>query len=512
LNLIIVHYHLRPGGVRKVIELATPFLLATMPSIERVIVATGEARDAAWNGTFRRRLAPTPLEIVIEPTFSYLSEQSRLRTLPMRIHRAVEDLLARAEPTLIWAHNLSVGRNFLLARELTRASDARGHMLVLHHHDWWFDNRWKRWSEMRRSGIRTLREAAQIVFPARALVRVAAINRADASILQRHLGNRAAWLPNLVERTRLPSKARIRAARTWLRSAVGDDSPVWLLPCRILRRKNIAEALLLTRWLRPEAALVITGGVSSEDERDYARVLASAARKHRWRLHAGVLTRNEARQPSVRELLAASECVLMASLEEGFGFAYLEAADAERPLIARRLPNIAPDLAKFGCRFPQTYDEVFIAPNLFTWDAEYARQAQRFREWRARLPCKYRGWVEPPILLACETPRPVSFSRLTLHAQLEVLAQPVAESWIACTPLNPFLRVWKDRAANDGLRATPWPAMADTWLGRQAYAQNLAALIRRKPQRHSKTDDALAAQEQLLRTKLRMAGLFPLLL
>ncbi|OYV85625.1 MAG: hypothetical protein B7Z73_13210, partial [Planctomycetia bacterium 21-64-5] len=39
----------------------------------------------------------------------------------------------------------------------------------------------------------------------------------------------------------------------WLSEQLGDDAPVWLMPCRLLRRKNLAEALLLARWLRPEA-------------------------------------------------------------------------------------------------------------------------------------------------------------------------------------------------------------------------------------------------------------------
>jgi hypothetical protein len=342
LKLIIVHFHLRPGGVRTVIELATPFLLREMPSIERVILATGEARDADWNAEFRRRLAPTPIELMVEPTFRYISEQTSTPTLAGRIRRALERLLASAEPALVWAHNLSVGRNLILARELVRVCDMHERTIVMHHHDWWFDNRWRRWPEMRRLGIRTLREAARIVFPTKPCIRIATINRADASVLQRHFGKRAAWLPNLAERAPAPSAARVRAARAWLREVIGDHAPVWLLPSRLLRRKNIAEALLLTRWLRPEAALVVTGGVSSADENSYAQRLADATRRHHWRLHFGVLSSDDRRQPSVRELLAASECVLITSVQEGFGLPFVEAADSARPLIARHLPNVMP--------------------------------------------------------------------------------------------------------------------------------------------------------------------------
>ena len=103
---------------------------------------------------------------------------------------------------------------------------------------------------------------------------------------------------------------------------------MWLLPCRLLRRKNIAEALLLTRWLRPEAWLVTTGGVSSAEEQAYADGLAAAAQTHGWRLRLGILHGDESQKPSVPELLAASEAVLLTSLQEGFGLPYLEAAAA----------------------------------------------------------------------------------------------------------------------------------------------------------------------------------------
>ena len=48
-NLVIVHYHFRPGGIRRVIELATPHLVrkASRP-ITRVVLAT----SAELNGGF----------------------------------------------------------------------------------------------------------------------------------------------------------------------------------------------------------------------------------------------------------------------------------------------------------------------------------------------------------------------------------------------------------------------------------------------------------------------------
>ena len=369
MKLVIVHYHLRPGGIRRVIELAAPHLVRRFRgAIAAVVLAVGERADSKWNATIERRLKGTPVELFVEPAFHYLSEQRlAVAQIQARLRGALQRLLAEGNPdnTLVWAHNLGIARNLILTRELIRTCADRRAQLVAHHHDWWFDNRWIRWPELRRSGFRTLNGIAGTLFPPEANLHHVAINQCDARILERHFPGHAGWLPNLTERVALPAKSQQRAAREWLGGKLGDpDAPVWILPCRLLRRKNVAEALLLARWLRPEAWLVTTGGVSSADEMAYADSLAVAAGRHQWRLHLGILRDAGTSAPSVAELLSASEAVMLTSIQEGFGLPFLEAAAAGRALIARKLPNVAPDLEQFGFRFPQYYDEVLVPPTL----------------------------------------------------------------------------------------------------------------------------------------------------
>jgi glycosyltransferase involved in cell wall biosynthesis len=516
MELVIAHYHYRPGGVRRVIELAAPHLVrALRSSIRRVVLAGGEAPDARWQAFLRRALGAVPLEWFIEPAFSYFSEQ---RAAPAAITRQCRLALNRLfagggdRDWLVWAHNLGLARNLLFARELMRVCEARRIPLVAHHHDWWFDNRWQRWAELKRAGFPTIETVAQTVFSTAPNVRHAAINRADAAVLRRHFKRCAAWLPDPAGPAALPATGRIQHARRWLRAELGDDAPVWLLPARVLRRKNVAEALLLTRWLRPGAWLVTTAGISSEDERPYGERLADAARRRGWRLHLGLLQGGEAGKPTVAELIGACEAVMSTSIREGFGLPPLEAAAARRPLIARRLPNIAPDLAQFGFRFPHSYRDVFISPVLFDWQSEIARQERLLRRWLGQLPRAWRHLAgEPAMLTGRRRPRPVPFSRLTLTAQLEVLTRPPEESWTLCAPLNPFLPRWRDMAARCALRVAPWPREAARWLSGRAYAQRLARLFEAAP---GATPDRLAgrnAQRELMVERLSAPDLYPLL-
>jgi hypothetical protein len=280
----------------------------------------------------------------------------------------------------------------------------------------------------------------------------------------------------------------------------------------LLRRKNLAEAVLLTRWLRPEAWIVTTGAMSSADELKYASALKQASRRHGWRLRLSVLARAEARKPSVPGLLAASEAILLTSLQEGFGLPSLEAAAAQRPLISRALPTIAPDLARFGFDFPQSYDDVHVDVRLFDLDHEMQRQTKRWLRWRRQLPVPCQALAERPALLAeGNVPRTIPFSRLTLAAQLEVLAHPTEFSWKFCAPLNPFLKSWRRRAAAGALIASKWPRGAMTWLGGAAYGRHVTELLAANPRTPAGTAESMGASNEFIRSKLARENQYPLL-
>jgi glycosyltransferase involved in cell wall biosynthesis len=516
LKLVIVHSHYRPGGVRRVIELAMPHVAGALrPPATEVLLVGGEAPDEAWLSHVRKTAALCEVTCAIEPALGYISEQ---RARPIALARRIRGHLRRClagsmpESCVVWAHNLGLGRNLLLAQALGDICAELGVRLVCHQHDWWFDNRWARWPEMRRTGFRTLDAVARTILPGSSNVRHATINQADARHMRRHFGARAGWLPNPAAPATRPAAARVRRARVWLRQQIGDDAPVWLVPCRLLRRKNMAEALLLTRWLRPEAWLVTTGAMSSADETGYSNALHLAVQRNGWRMRLGVLSGSEVGKPAVEELLAASEVILLTSLQEGFGLPMLEAAAAGRPLIARSLPNIAPDLASFGFRFPQAYQEIMVDVGLFDLREEIRRQAQRWRAWRAGLPKACRLLAESPQLAeGSGGARGVPFSRLTLLAQLEVLAHPIAESWERCAALNPFLLRWRARAAEGALTASRWPREAAKWLGGPAYGHRFAELLHSHSSRPVQRDAGVRVAKEFIRAKLGAENQYPLL-
>ncbi len=507
-QLVVAHYHLRPGGVRRVIETALPALAAT-GEFTGFTLATGEEPEAAWLTRLRGSLRGLPLHTEVHRGFLYWSEIAPMgEGFTERLARTATDLLARSggEEAVLWAHNLALGRNAPLAEAWSRAAATTGATFLLHHHDFFFDNRWIRWPEMQDAGLPSLAGAAEAVFPTGPRTAHLAINRADHHLLAAGFGPRALWLPNPVTAPRHATDGE-REARAWLAARTGSDAPYWLLPCRLLRRKNMAEALLLVRWFRPGARLVTTGGPTSADEEPYAARLRAAADKHRWPLHLAVLA-GQSDAPPVSALIAGAEAVVLTSLQEGFGLPYLEAAAAGRPLIARALPNVLPDLLGLGLKAPTVYREIMAPLDLFDVERERTRQRGLWSRWREGLPREAQGMAGEPTVLTSQEDA-VPFSRLTLTAQEEVLAHDDQRLRSALDVVNPDLRAWPRGEAE-------WPAAglnadAEAALSPARFAENFLAAMKAASDAPAVSDDAPGrVLDAFLADRLRGDNLYPL--
>ena len=508
-QLVVAHYHLRPGGVRRVIETTLPALAAT-GEFTGITLATGEAPETAWLQRLGEALGGLPLRLEVHREFLYWSELAPVGAeFAAQLGRTATDLLARCggEKAVLWAHNLALGRNAPLATAWSRAAAGTGATFLLHHHDFFFDNRWIRWPEMQAAGLPSLDAAAGAVFPDGPRTAHLAINRADHRLLASGFGARARWLPNPVTAPR-HAAAGESEARAWLAARTGSDAPYWLLPCRLLRRKNVAEALLLVRWLRPGARLVTTGGPTSTDEQPYAARLREGAQKHRWPLQLSVLAGRED-APPVSALIAGAEAVVLTSLQEGFGLPYLEAASAGRPLVARALPNVLPDLVGLGLRVPTVYREIMVPHDLFDSEDERMRQRVLWSRWRDALPAEVRALAGEPPVLASDGGR-VPFSRLTLTAQEQVLGHADARLRAALDEANPDLGSWP--RGGEGWPASGFGEEAEAALSPPRFAENfLAAMEAADSERPLPGDAPRNVLAAFVEDRLRGDNLYPLL-
>ena len=389
--LLIYHYHYRPGGVRSVIERLL-CQWAEAGRWERIVLVGGEMPEAGWLERLRKQVGR--VDVRVDARLGYRSEGAKGTVAELAT--LLEQWFREFPPSLVWAHNLCVGRNAPLGEALALATASAGMPLLSHHHDWWVQGRWGRWAEFNL----TWEQAANATLPDAPHIRHACAHPADAALLQSFWGNRVAWV--------VPPAPEIPPAAP---SSLPPDS-FWLSPCRILRRKNLLESIALTRWHRPHGQLLISGTASSAAEADYAQSVEEGARLVGLRLECGA----SARQP-MPVLMRGAEMIVQSSLQEGFGLAPWEAALFHRPMLLRRLPALTTAFEQAGAALPGVYQELLLPEN-FLSAAEQARQLQGWQRPAAALPEPHRSAA----LALCERPGPPAFSSLTLRGQMEALS------------------------------------------------------------------------------------------
>lgn len=434
-TLIVLHSHLRPGGVRRVVELLLPHVVQA-GGFSRTIVATGESSPDGWESEIAQRAGAV---CVVERAFGYFSEQDAPPAVLRRAIRSALAHLCNGGDVTIWFQNPGLCRNPLLNEEVRRAAQLPGVRVLAHHHDFWFDNRWPRLAEMRAAGFTSVPDWGRATFCAGGAVSHVVINAKD-----RRVAAAAGWhvrkVPNPIM-TDCLGHAEVRRARRWIREHVGGAC--WICPGRMLRRKNVLEAVLLTRLCHPGAKLLLASEASSADEAAYALAVRNAASAGGWPVV--FVDFSQRGVPRMDTLTAAADAILLTSLMEGFGLAYLEAASLKRPLLARRLPVVADDLRRCGFRGGSLYTDVAVPAGLFSFSKEKERQRRLGGLSAALVPKRWQAFLTRP-----NVREGMPFRCLSLEAQLEVLSHP--EAVPALDAANPWMR----RIREAGPRPASW--------------------------------------------------------
>jgi hypothetical protein len=230
----------------------------------------------------------------------------------------------------------------------------------------------------------------ELLFPQGPRATHLTVNRADAYTLYAlGLDQRSIrYLPNPIDETLASGAALAGELRTAMETEgwVKPGEHLLVYPVRAVPRKNITEALLLTRLLNllaggqgglphaltPDGPFRLLVAVQPDEQRysRYVEVISEFIDKHgleaRVGLHdmVGPVCRLKqggggGRCFGVAELYAASSAVVTTSVLEGFGFGFLEPWCAGRIVIGRRVP-VMDDFEMAGMRMAHFYRRLSI--------------------------------------------------------------------------------------------------------------------------------------------------------
>jgi len=325
-RVAILHYHLRPGGVTRVIELAADALTAAGVD---VLVIAGEAQPASG------RLAAGRVAVV--PALAYGEPAGEADVLRREVSLACRRIWG-GEADVLHTHNHALGKNASFPSAVA-AWAREGRAVLAQIHDFA--------EKARPANYAYLRGALGSPLPI-----YPHGGRASLAVLTRHasqlLGGGIPVVPNPI----VPPDIR----RPVSAAELGCDR-FRVYPSRGLRRKNLGEFLLLASCAPAGTKFVVTSSPSSEaDARVYSLWRKLAAE---WGLPV-VFDAAESLGRGVYDFLPAAEFAVTTSVEEGFGMAFLEPWLAGVGVSGRDLPDVTADFQSAGIGLSHLYRRLAV--------------------------------------------------------------------------------------------------------------------------------------------------------
>lgn len=318
MRVAIVHYHLRPGGVTRVIESAVESLRDRC----EFVILTGEAPPPDSS------LAPL-CRVVPGLGYRDFCETG----FPEQLAGDLEGSAGDA-PDLWHFHNHSLGKNVALPGAVNRLSE-NGARLLLQIHDFAEDGRPENYRNQSRA-------PAAILYPAAPQIHYAVINGRDRDILRRAGlgGDRLHWLPNAVS----PPPVIADAGRP----DFAKGKTFLLYPTRGIRRKNVGELLLLAALAGDRYSWATTLAPENPRWRPGHNRWAALADRYGLPVKLGIGARGD-----FAACYSAADAIVTTSVAEGFGFAFLEPWLAGKRAVGRGLPEIAPGTVDLRHFYPR---------------------------------------------------------------------------------------------------------------------------------------------------------------
>ncbi len=399
MRVAILHYHLLPGGVTKVIG---NIAAALAESDVRIGVICGQAPDEPPN---------YPVAVVEGLDYdNRVSSPLPPRELYERLREAATDLLGDL-PDLWHVHNHSLAKNHILPRALRMLAD-NGQRLLLQIHDFPEDGRPGNYSRL----AETLAgegdaPSGELLYPQASHLHYATLNGRDLRSL------REAGVP--AERLHLLPNAVVMEQS----AAVGNPAHpaaerLFVYPTRAIRRKNIGELLLWSLLGEGRDRYALTMAPDNPVWQPiYERWVALADE-----LKLPVLFAASKSYPGGYDgLLRDADAAFTTSIAEGFGLAFLEPWLSGLPILGRDLPDITRDFTSEGIELPGLYDFLPVPLDWFHDKMLHARfseeLAHSFAEYGRPLPADA---VDRALAAACRGGT-IDFARLDEDMQAMVL-------------------------------------------------------------------------------------------
>lgn len=347
MHIALLHYHLHPGGVTRIIGSQVQGLLET-EGVQQLKVLCG-------NNIAHTALSGVPIEEIA--SLQYMQAGAQETDYGEESSRIMTRITEHAKDFILHCHNPNLGKNPALTLAVFRLAQA-GYRIINHCHDFAEDrpfNMKALQAMINHTGL----QVGEVLYPDLPNYHFVALNTFDYNrILQAHIPpNRVHLIPNPVslrEYNMEDSKQDLRL-KIISQLALDPDKKIITYPVRAIRRKNIGEFILLGTLFERTCQFLITQAPKNPEELPGYNRWKDFCRKHKIRIkfEAGDIVNHE-------ELIGITDFCLTTSKREGFGMVFLEPWLAGTPVSGRDLPGITGDLRSYGLEFPGLYKHILV--------------------------------------------------------------------------------------------------------------------------------------------------------
>ena len=342
LQVAIVHYHLRTGGVTRIIQHA---VTALQDHNLQFLIITAELPDDG-------NQFDTDIRVINE--IGYCSDPSNTVGSEKLVHAletAAQDALG-ALPDLWHFHNHSLGKNLSLPLVVNLMA-RKGYKLLLQIHDFIEDGRPENYRlVLNHIAQGDLSKLGTVLYPISSHIHYGVINRRDFNYM-RDVGipdKQLHYLPNPVI---LEEPTSDRVDDTYIASF----KRTFVYPTRAIRRKNIGEFLLWSALGDPDDLFIITRAPQNPAARAIYENWVEFAKTNHLPVKFECGAKNN---QNFVHLLRSSYSLVTTSIQEGFGLTFLEPWLLNRPLSGRNIPEITAEFDAAGVSLEHMYSQLKV--------------------------------------------------------------------------------------------------------------------------------------------------------
>jgi len=352
MKIHILHYHLHPGGVARVIESQIKSLKQQYPQTE-IQLLTGYCPN-------KEEYQELGVTVVQNAKLNYLYEDDLDEIDVQDLFQSILGFLYYhiGKKDILHAHNLNLGKNPALTYAVSYLSE-RGLFVVNHCHDFAEDrpNNWKFLKDI--IEVQFNEPLKQVLYPAHENYRFAVLNSYDLKRISSYQlpESHIFYMPNPVQEVTFPTVEERKAAKQKICTELQLDPEKGIItyPVRVIRRKNIGEFILLAALFGERFNWLVTLPPKNPQEvKDYEKWQNFCAKYDLpIRFEVGI-------HLSFQTLMEGSDFCVTTSVREGFGMAYMEPWMYGTPVIGRKIPYVVDDFIERGFQFPNMYNQLLV--------------------------------------------------------------------------------------------------------------------------------------------------------